>query len=215
MRSILVKLLALENSLALVAATDEAEYKVWYTTNSVTWDLAWNVSFNAARDAAKLGKSPKELSNQTCASVMKNYNNILSSIDNIGCMIKFRENFNLVTSLRRLVTFDDEAIKKLGLMNHRFRLFYLFRVHELLSLLKNNREKLMTDFYNLVKKLGDLKCYNKLFVSNIPLEMVENVTSISRDVVKVILDYSELSIYEPGDVVFISNKIAGGATLPL
>jgi hypothetical protein len=190
MRLILVKLFALERSLAVAwdATWDVARSAAW----RATWDVAWDVARSAAWDVVKQGK----IANATC----------LSAIDDEGSVIRPDKNADWSKILRRLITFDDEVVKKLGLMNHHFRFFYFLRVHEIFSLLPTkDYEGLITDFYQLLKKTGDLECYNQLFLTDISLEFVE--TSIPRDVAKIILDYSNLSIHDPDDIVLVHNKL--------
>jgi hypothetical protein len=213
MRLILVKLLVLERSLTIAwdvagdVAVDAARRVAWDTARHATWDAVGN----AARDVAK-GKTTEEIANVACLSVMCNYNKILSAIDNKGSLIRPDKNADWSKILRRLITFDDEAMKKLGLMNHRFRIFYLFRVHELFSLLEENKQ-LIADFYKLVQTIGDLECYNELFITNIPLTLIESGANIPRDVAKIILDYSNFSVHNPDDVVLVHNKITGSTNI--
>jgi hypothetical protein len=230
MRWILIKLLALKNSISIARGT------MYVTLGSVacdvtydaTWDAACDVVcdalhatvMDAASDAAldvvmgesfrvaKQGKTLEEVTNLTCLYVMNNYDKILSFVVNLGTKIQPNENINWSKALRRLITFNGKTMKELGLMNRRFRFFYFFRVHELFSLLEEN-EQLITDFYKLVQTIGDLECYNELFITNISLELIDEETNIPRDVAKIILDYSNFSVHNPDDVVLVHNKIKG------
>jgi hypothetical protein len=234
MRSILVKLLVLERSLTIAwyvawsvaqdAAGDAAGDAAWDAASDAARDVAWDatcdatgdaardvacdaardVAWDAARGVAKQGKNQEESVDVVCLSVMCNYNKILSAIDNKGSVIKPKENVDWGKILRKLITFNVLSSKKLGLMNHRFKLFYFLRVHEIFSTLAEN-EELMIDFYRLLETIGDLKCYNQLFLTDIPLTMME--TNVPIDVAKIILDYSNLSIHNPNDVDKVMQRL--------
>jgi hypothetical protein len=233
MRSILVKLLTLKDSLdiacdvtlhvpegatrrAFIEAKSVAANVLWrvaiYVVTYETWDktmeVARNVAWYGAWCEAKRGKSLEEATELACLFVMTDYDKIFSAIDNLGAKIQSKENLDWSNILRGLITFDDEALKKLDLMNRRFKFFYFLRVHELFSIFARD-ERLIVDFYKLVQKVGDLECYNRLFVADIPLKSIKEETNIPRDVVKIILDYSNLSIHCPDDVALVSNKIKG------
>jgi hypothetical protein len=170
------------------------------------------------------GVSEEErVSNITCSIATSNYQNIFNCINNLGDEIKLDEKVNitsLVKSVKRLITFDDDKIKKLRLMNDRFRLFYLFKVDELISLTsliddinedyvgdKDVSKKLLLEFNQLLNKLGDHVVYNKLFVGNITPGKL-NGLNFPRDLVKLIVDFCQPSIYDSQDRNFILNQIA-------
>jgi hypothetical protein len=200
MRLILVKLLALERSLTIAAG--EAAWNVaWYAA----WDTAWDATGDVAKNVAKKGKTPEEVANLACLSIMNSYDKILSSVDNLGTNIRHKENLDWNKTLIKLITFDDEGFAKLGLTNHRFKLFYFLRVHEIFSMLGN--DELLTNFHQLLERTGDLECYNKLFLTDIPLELVETI--VPRDVARIILAYSDSSVYNNNDVNTITSKLIG------
>jgi hypothetical protein len=49
--------------------------------------------------------------------------------------------------------------------------------------------------------------YNKLFDGNVSLELLNEEIDIPLDLLKIIVDYSHLSIYDPDDVSLVFNKI--------
>jgi hypothetical protein len=218
MREILVKLITLHTSLFFVEdeSQDVARLATWNTTKGVflyaarssIWYAIQDVARDAAQDEKKviiLGKDSKSI-DQACLYAMSNYNRILSSIDKLGSLIELKKNVDWCVVLQRLITFDDDAINKLGLMNRHLRLFYLLRVHEIFSMILStlgvdNKEESMIDFYKLLKKTGDLEAYNGLFICDVPLVLIENQTSIPRDVAKIIINYSHSSIYNVDEMV--------------
>jgi hypothetical protein len=215
-----VKLLALNKSLFVSASISiHSAGNLGYGINLASWYTTWHATMSVVNDIltnntadeskyrdmimSKEGETLDEIVNLACLSTMNNYNKILSIVEN-GDVIQPKINVDWNKTIRKLFIFTFEELQGLKLMNRRFRLFYFLRVHELLTF--GSDEKSMIDFYNLVKTLGDLECYNQLFVGNIPLELVD--TYVPRDVAKIILDYSNLSIYDPDDILLIGGRCA-------
>jgi hypothetical protein len=102
-------------------------------------------------------------------------------------------------------------------MDKRLRLFYFFRVYEIISLIVDNVDNasittnVSDEFWQLLKKLGDLDDYNQLFISEIKLnwlcKLIELIKNIPRDLVKLIIDYCQPSIYICEDLDLISDRI--------
>jgi hypothetical protein len=139
---------------------------------------------------------------------MKNYDKIFNIVDNLS---------NKINIALRLITFDNDKLKKLKLMDKRLRLFYFFRVYEIISLIVDNVDNasittnVSDEFWQLLKKLGDLDDYNQLFISEIKLnwlcKLIELIKNIPRDLVKLIIDYCQPSIYICEDLDLISDRI--------
>ena len=234
MRNFVVKVLALENSLYIAwnaasnaaggtagdAAGDAAWSAAWYAAWSAAEGAAWSAAEGAARiavrDAAKSGKSVEDIADVACLSVMNNYDKILEAIDKLDSVIEPKKGMNPIDVARRLITFNDDQMKKLVLMNKRFRLFYFFRVHEIISLINDDqdddveRSLLLNEFNELLKKIGDLATYNQLFVSDIKLESLDGLSTIiniPRDMIKIMISYCHLSIHNTYDLNDIFDKI--------
>lgn len=158
-----------------------------------------------------------------CFALMDNYEIIFQAIDNLS-QITPQPNINPIAMARQLIAFDDDDIKKLFFINKPFRLFYFFTIHEIISIIREinidncaqdiEQPKLLTEFYELLNKLGDLQDYNHLFVettvhritrSERLNELTMNI-KIPSDVMKIIITYCRLSIYNTDDVKDIYKK---------
>jgi hypothetical protein len=239
MKEFIVKILTLENSLYTV---NDVEWSiVGNTAWSVAWNVAWNVAWHAvcdnsrnvarktARSLATIAatvatttdaKNGKEIVDVACLSMMNNYDKIFTAVNNLGDKIRPKENINPIDITRQLITFDNQ-VKKLLLMSKRFRLFYFFKVHEIIVSLPpsetgdindddDNRNTLLLDEFNqLLKRTGDLNEYNQLFVSDITLHELEKLDelNIPRDLVKLVVDYCHLSVHNKSDLNLILDRI--------
>jgi hypothetical protein len=100
-------------------------------------------------------------------------------------------------------------------------------VHEIISLLDSianvaniittEKNILLNNFYSLLKKVGDFEVYNNLFVSDINLDKLTETfeTNIPVDVIKIVVDYCQLSIYNSQDCHVILDKIIPLKDLPV
>jgi prefoldin subunit 5 len=151
--------------------------------------------------------------------VMKNYNKILnalcqSSEDFNHKLIPFEE-IDCIKVIETLLTFDETELEKLMLVNRQFRLFYFLKVHELIVLIAapvTVSTELVDRLNVLMKKVDDYETYNQLFNNDTEKlrqldELILSITIIPRDIVKIIVDYSHLSIYCAHDQDLILNKI--------
>jgi hypothetical protein len=236
MRQFVVKILALESSLCIAWNTlvyEDGISGVYDAAGEVAGAIiryeARNVAKSAVRssirDAAKNRTTNEDIVQAVCLSTMNSYAKILEAIDNLGSVIKPKEEMNPMKAARLLITFDDDQLKKLMLMNRRFRLFYFFKVHEIIfSLLPllpllpldivndDDRNMLPSEFNQLLKRTGDFDVYNNFFVSDITSDELDKLTNIFRndfphDLTKLIVDYCHLSIYNKFDLNFILDKI--------
>jgi hypothetical protein len=166
----------------------------------------WGVVANEARDIGRIStkeeKSEEEIDDLIYSSIINNYE-ILAK-----CRKKFVQASTDVKQglIERLVTFDEESTKRLCLINRRFLLFYLFRVHELVIMLEN--KTLLAKFNQLLSSLNAVDEYNQLFLPSFSLEELETMlVNVPRDLTNIILGYSNLSIHDPVDVNLVFNKI--------
>jgi hypothetical protein len=146
-------------------------------------------------------------------SLMKEYDFILSGIGELN-RIELGKNVDLNKVLKNLINSVDT--KEFEKIDHRFRLFYLLRIHELISL----NESLMNNFHQLVEELVGLKIYNELFLPSFSLDhlLINMPLDVSYDLVKIIFNYSHLSIHDKGVLTRDANvpfNPQGALTLPL
>jgi hypothetical protein len=162
--------------------------------------------------AANRGEDIEEITNFACSSIMDNYNEILTVTRSSEPEISPNKNVDWDKIARYLIDIDDTMMEKMCLSNRRFRFFYFFLVHELFSLLPSDNEMVLKEFSQFLKKIGDLESYNNLFLGNISLN--SSTIDIPLDLIKIIIDYTRLSIYNPDDVGIIFNKLIEGTIIP-
>jgi hypothetical protein len=181
--------------------------------------------FDEAKSVARDedGKSRKEVINSVCSSVMNNYDKIFDAINLLSVFddkIEFKKKMNPFEVTRQLITFNDDEVGKLMLVGRQIRLFYFFKVHEIIYLsslakvddINNDKDRcvLLYEFNQLLKKLGDFDIYSQFFVSDITLDSLDVLMTNKIDIcdiVKIIINYSHLSIYNESDFTLIFNKI--------
>lgn len=117
MRRFCLKLLALQNYLILEGRL-MIEKKQKITGNS---------------SIAVIQFSDKDIADSACLTVMSEYNNIFTVIDNLGDKINPHAERNPVDIAQILVSCCQDNMKFLFSLNRRSRLFYLFKIHELIS----------------------------------------------------------------------------------
>jgi hypothetical protein len=185
---------------------------IGYSTGNVSRSVVWTATKDTTAATVATATTMKvanvkDIVDVVCISVMNDYDKIFNIVDKLT--VEPKEGMNPVNVVRLLITFDDDQLKKLSLMNKRFRLFYFFRVHEIISLVGDSKI-LLQELNQLLKKLGDLDEYNQLFVININLEKLyalDELVNIPRDLVKIIIDYCHLFIDDDQDVNLISRKL--------
>jgi hypothetical protein len=211
----ILKLFALQKSLFIASrvagnVVDSKWTTVWNIpeigANCGIWDVGWcpvwNEVWNKAWGQKKSGKSLDKIVDSIHSSVINNYDKIISEIDNSHSLISESRFSNIDYSqvMRKLIAFD----KSLESLNNRFLLFYLFRVHEILALLQN--EEVMKEFDTLVYTLGIFNEYSNLFKSRIKLNELRQLVDIPINLVSIIHDYSDLSIYDRFDVSIVATS---------
>lgn len=183
----------------------------WNESKNVSSAMIWNVTKKESEIAKQNGKTDEEIIEAICFSVMKNYNKISSAIIQLGKNIKIREKINPSKIIRQLITFNKDQLKKLSTMSKRFRLFIFFQIQQIISLVdkidnSQNKDDLI-EFYDMLKRIGDFRVYSELFESDITLDMLTFIIDIPRELIKLIISYIHLSIYDGDDLNFILNKI--------
>lgn len=156
---------------------------------------------------------------------MNHYHSIFIETDHFGSTFECEENVQIINIVRQLVTFSGDAISKLSLMNKRLRLFYFFKVHEIISLIneindheldndhdviltqKENQQFLMDQFYDILRQVGDLDAYKYLFISSINLLQIAGILNLARDLIKLVITYCHLRLDNADDLNSISHKI--------
>lgn len=145
--------------------------------------------------------------------VMKDYSKIATIIHNI-LEVKIQINshkINPINVVNQFITFSDGEIKELHLMNQPARIFYFFKVHEIISLVGDivGEKILMSKFWQLLVQVDDFELYSRFFISDIKLKSLNKIMSnIPTDIIKLIIDYCHLTIHSSQDLDILSIAVA-------
>jgi hypothetical protein len=200
MMDFIVKLLALEKS------TADAGYVLKFNNDPSARGVVRRTSIHIMSNTTWIFATGSPKKPKSSYLSIKDHRDTISKIDKLRNKISQYNDVDWNLVAKDLVRFDVETKEMFGLMNSTFILFYLFRVHELLTMLPNNSES-MIKFAKLLKKLGQLDRYNDLFDKNVSPYLFVDKVNLPTVLLRIVLDYSELSIYNPDDVAIISERI--------
>jgi hypothetical protein len=182
-------------------ATDCAFDKVATTRNSLPWG---KITY---KNYTREGKINKNVESEICLDAIKHYDEFLSAADKFNFVLE--KEVDLSRVLHSLILYDETDFVHLKSMNRKFLLFYVFRVQELITMLPEYIVYYTRLFNQFLNNLGIFNDYKKLFESVIKLNDLRDTINLPLDLVKIIHNYSDLTIYSNVDKNIVSTKIAG------
>lgn len=191
-----------------------------YATPGDIWHAIGNVTLTlvscAENDAMKNGKTVSDMLDIVCLSVMNNHEKIFDAINKLYYQITINPKMNASAIVQSLFIFTPPFLKRLRIMNPRFRLFYFLKIHEIISILNEDENNLANQFFQSLNEVGDLHTYKNMFLPNITLRYIDSLekftmfSNIPNDVMKLIIEYCHLSIHNSDDLNYISKFITQG-----
>jgi hypothetical protein len=139
-----VKFAALRDSIYMAHfRNDESSLEMWCAIKESPWMTLSDMSSISGmctfsnfvwRHESYKTASQEEIDNIVYSAIISEYDFMNNTL-----VQEFAETTTSIKKglVEKLVAFDEESTKKLRLMNRRFLLFYLFRVHELVIMLEN------------------------------------------------------------------------------
>lgn len=205
------------------AVKNIVENKSWNIVRDAIWSKFYDPVSQIIWKIKKSEANIEEIAEVVCSLVMNKYDTIVSTINNMNENIQPKYKMNHFYVARMLTSFTGGETTIFAPMNRRFRIFFFFRVHEIIALVSDigkeahdkvanlvvEQNNLLRELYELLTKLGDVNIYNGYFVSYITLEKLESskvciMICIPHDVIKLIIIYCQLSIYNIEDLNTIS-----------
>ena len=182
-----------------VVATLSAACEV---TRSTARDVAWDVAVKAAEKMVDLRKTPRQVADAACRSVVANRKEIKRAVrvkvwDKVPNVLLSWEKKKIIRELDRL-----KKTIPLQLCNIFFRIEYIIRVNA--SLEGKDEKELLKEHSELIEDLGLMDCYTKLFASPIKVEMIDCLPTVLANIV---VGYTSLSCFDADDVDEIFRRI--------